>query len=90
MAVLEKHYTISHDSEGKRYIRIDLDWDYERRKVHLSMLLYSKESLILFNHAVPLCPKTNCILTSSQSTFIRYNTLKKMTRLPPLTAAKIN
>ena len=37
MAVLEKHYTISHDWEGKRYLRIELDWDYDRRKVQLSM-----------------------------------------------------
>ena len=42
MVILEKHYTISHDWEGKRYLGIDLDWYYELRKVHLSMLLYVK------------------------------------------------
>ena len=46
MAVLENHYTISHDWAGKRYLGIDLDWDYESRKVQLSMLLYFKEALI--------------------------------------------
>ena len=53
MNVLEQHYTISHDWTGKRYLGIDLDWDYDERKVHLSMLKYIKEALILFNHAVP-------------------------------------
>ena len=56
MAVLENHYTISHYLEGKRYLGIDLDWDYERQKVHLSMLLYVKEALIQFNHALPRGP----------------------------------
>ena len=42
MTVLKKHYTVSHYWEGKRYLGIDLDWDYERRKVHISMLLYVK------------------------------------------------
>ena len=42
MAVLEKHYTISHYWDGKRYLAIDLDWYYERCKVHLSILLYVK------------------------------------------------
>ena len=57
MAVLQKHYTISHDWTGKRYLGIDLDWDYEHRKVHLSMLLYVKEALIRFNHAMPKRPQ---------------------------------
>ena len=42
MVVLEEHYTISHDWKGKLYLGIDLDWDYARREVHLSILLYVK------------------------------------------------
>ena len=42
MAVLGEHYTISHDWKGKLYLGIDLDWDYARREVHLSILLYVK------------------------------------------------
>ena len=42
MAVLGEHYTISHDWKGKLYLGIYLDWDYARREVHLSILLYVK------------------------------------------------
>ena len=31
MAVLEKHYAISHDCERKRYLGIGLDWDHDCR-----------------------------------------------------------
>ena len=53
MGVLEEHYTISHGWKGKLYLGIDLDWDYAGRKVNLSILLYVKEVLIRFNHAMP-------------------------------------
>ena len=53
MAVLEEHYMISHYWKGTRYLGIDLEWDYARQKVHLSMLLYMKEALIRFDHAMP-------------------------------------
>ena len=57
MSVLEKHYTIYNDWEGNSYLGIELDWDYERCKVHLSMILYVKEALIRFNHSIPLRPQ---------------------------------
>ena len=38
MTVLSSHYTISSDWTGSRYLGIDLDWDYEKLEVHLSML----------------------------------------------------
>ena len=57
MDVLKEHYTIYHDWKGKRYLGIDLDWDYARRKVHLSMLLYVKEDFIRFNHVMPRHPQ---------------------------------
>ena len=57
MTFLEQHYTISHDCNGKRYLGIDLDWDYDEWKFHFSMLKYVKEALIRFNHAVPHCPQ---------------------------------
>ena len=43
--VVEKHYEITADWKGKKYIRITLDWDYERRRVHLSMPGYVKAAL---------------------------------------------
>ena len=38
MTVLSNHYTISSDWTGSRYLCLDLDWDYEKREVHLYML----------------------------------------------------
>ena len=38
LSVLKSNYKISTDWSGKRYLDIDLDWDYAHNKVHLSML----------------------------------------------------
>ena len=43
-------YEVSKDWKGKKYCGITLDWDYDRRKVHLSMPGYCREALILFRH----------------------------------------
>ena len=40
MAILQEHYTISHDWSGSRYLGMDIDWDYKRHEVHLFMLSY--------------------------------------------------
>ena len=57
MAVLQKHYTISTDVKGQRYLGIDLDWDYDNRTVHLSMLSYVPQALKRFNHPPPRKPQ---------------------------------
>ena len=51
MTVLSSHYTISSDWTGSHYLVIDLDWDYEKREVHLSMLSYVQDKLTRFNHS---------------------------------------
>ena len=38
MAALKKYYNISCNTKGKRYLGLTLDWDYDKRGVHLSML----------------------------------------------------
>ena len=40
MAILQEHYTISHNWSGSRYLGMEIDWDHTRREVHLSMLSY--------------------------------------------------
>jgi hypothetical protein len=50
---LEKHYDVSVDLEGKEFMNIQLDWDYENRKVHLSMAPYLQKALQQFNNIVP-------------------------------------
>ena len=56
MTVLEHHYTISYDWTSKQYLCLDLDWEYDDRKFHLSMLKYVKEALVRFNHSIPRRP----------------------------------
>ena len=51
-SVLEQDYTVTTDWAGTRYIGITLDWDYNRRRVHLSMPNYVKKALKLFGHIV--------------------------------------
>ena len=49
-SVLEQHYKITTDWTGKRYIGMTLDWDYEKRQVHVSMPGYVKKALKQFGH----------------------------------------
>ena len=57
MVFLSKSYNISSDWEGKWYLGLDLDWDYERREVHLLMITYGDSILKRFNHEKPRKPK---------------------------------
>ena len=57
MTVLRGHYKILSDWKGKKCLGLDLDWDYENRKVHLSMLRYVAESLTTFRHKHPRKPQ---------------------------------
>ena len=47
---LEENYTVTAELDGKMYIGITLDWDYTRRKVHLSMPGYVGKALNQFSH----------------------------------------
>ena len=49
MVVLSKIYKILKNWEGKQYIGLDLDWDYKKHKVRLSMLTYVDNVLKRFN-----------------------------------------
>ena len=42
---LEENYEISEDWEGKKYCGLTLEWDYEARKVHVSMPGYVQDAL---------------------------------------------
>ena len=55
--VLREHYEISIDRTGSRYIGIHFDWDYEQRKVHLSMPGYVKKALTWFQYFPPNKPQ---------------------------------
>lgn len=53
MDVLKKHYEVTEDWDGERYIGITLQWDYDRRKVHISMPGYKEDALTEFGHKTP-------------------------------------
>ena len=46
-------YEIEIDWKGSKYAGIDLDFDYRKRKVYLSMLGYVKRVCKRFNHEMP-------------------------------------
>eukprot|EP01082_Thalassiosira_pseudonana_P002224 g1758.t1 g1758 contig11:8776-9696(+) len=50
---LEKYYEVTVDLDGKEYVKIELDWDYENREVHLSMIPYLQKALRQFDNVVP-------------------------------------
>jgi hypothetical protein len=50
---VQKYYNCSCDWKGKRYCGLTIKWDYEKRKVHLSMLGYAKKALTRFQHPPP-------------------------------------
>jgi hypothetical protein len=39
--------------EGKKYIGLTIDWDYENGKVHVSMPGYVSKALKQFDHKTP-------------------------------------
>ena len=51
--MLKEHYQITTDWSGSKYLGLDLDWDYEKREVHLSMWGYIRRALIRFQHERP-------------------------------------
>ena len=53
MAALKEDYAISHDWEGKRYIGLTLDWDYDKRIVMVSMPEYIENALQRVHHLQP-------------------------------------
>ena len=53
IASLEKYYDITVDLEGKEYVKIELDWDYENKRVHLSMAPYLQKALRQFDNVIP-------------------------------------
>jgi hypothetical protein len=53
IASLEKYYDVTVDLEGKEYVKIELDWDYKNKRVHLSMAPYLQKALRQFDNVVP-------------------------------------
>jgi hypothetical protein len=50
---LEKYYEVAVDLDRKEFVKIELDWDYENKRVHLSMAPYLQKALRQFDNIVP-------------------------------------
>eukprot|EP00804_Cyclotella_cryptica_P023552 CCRYP_018913-RA/>CCRYP_018913-RA protein AED:0.17 eAED:0.19 QI:0/0/0/1/0.25/0/5/0/1080 len=53
IATLKKHYDVALDKEGKEFVKIELGWDYDQGKVHLSMKPYRDKALRQFDNLEP-------------------------------------
>jgi hypothetical protein len=53
ICLLKKYYDAAVDLNGKEFVKIELDWDYENRKVHLSMAPYLQKALWQLNNIIP-------------------------------------
>jgi hypothetical protein len=58
MSILKQDYTMDTNWEGTQYLGLTLNWDYTKRKVHLSMPVYIENTLICFSHESPDKPQT--------------------------------
>ena len=57
LQTLKKQYDITFDWEGKKYLGVDLDWDYINRTVTLSMPKYVEAALHKLQHPKPTRPQ---------------------------------
>jgi hypothetical protein len=57
LASLRKHYTISVDLTGSKYLGLDIAWDYTNRTCDISMPGYIERALLRFQHASPAKPQ---------------------------------
>jgi hypothetical protein len=48
-----KYYKVKVTLDGKDFFKIELDWDYENGKVHLSMAPYLKKALLQSDNIAP-------------------------------------
>ncbi len=55
--ILEEHYKCSIDWDGNHYLGMNMDWDYDGRKVYVSMLDYVPKALTCSQHQAPSKPQ---------------------------------
>ena len=57
IAVLQEHYKISNDWDGKRYLVLDLDWDYKKpQSSHVHAHIRHRRSQMLHPHPIAQTP----------------------------------
>ena len=53
VSVIKEHYDCTEDWKGDKYIGLTLDWDYDKREVHLSLPGYVAKARKQFGHEMP-------------------------------------
>jgi len=53
ISILSVRYDISHNWKGKRYLGLDLDWDYNTRCIHISIMSYVANALKRIHNSKP-------------------------------------
>jgi len=53
VSAIKNDYEATVEWEGTKYLGLTIDWDYEKREVHVSMPNYVKEACIRFKHENP-------------------------------------
>ena len=53
LGVLHKHYEVEVNWQGSKYCGINLEWDYDKREVHMFMQKYIWKALQRFHHTTP-------------------------------------
>ena len=53
---LQKYYEITIDKKGQYYLGMQLDWDYDKRTLDISMPSYVQDALNRFQHPAPKQP----------------------------------
>ena len=49
--ILKQYYEIKEDWTGSKYIKLNLDWDCENKKVHISNAAHVKQMMMQFQHS---------------------------------------
>jgi hypothetical protein len=57
LQVLNMHFKCLQNWDGKKYLGMDIGWDYKQRKVHVLMLEYVPKALMQFQHKDPSMPQ---------------------------------
>jgi hypothetical protein len=57
LQVLNMYCKCLQEWDGKKYLGMDIDWDYEQIKVHVLMLEYVPKALMRFQHKAPRMPQ---------------------------------
>ena len=82
---LRQKYTITVDRKAKKYIGINLKWDYSKHTVELSMPEYVKHALNEFQHLLPSRPENSLYVQNAPlyGRTIHYSDLEDSSDLLP-------